>query len=29
MAYFEYFPTIAYDVRGTKDDENIQFITNT
>ena len=28
MAYFSYFPTIAYDVRGTKNDENIQFITN-
>ena len=28
MAYFSYFPTIAYDVRGTKNDINIQFITN-
>ena len=28
MAYFQYFPVIAYDVRGTKNDENIQFITN-
>ena len=28
MAYFSYFPTIAYDVRGTKNDQNIQLITN-
>ncbi len=28
MAYFSYFPLIEYDVRGTKDDVNIQAITN-
>ena len=28
MAYFKYFPTIAYDVRGTKNDINVQSITN-
>ena len=28
MAYFKYFPRIAYDVRGTKNDVNIQSITN-
>ena len=28
MAYFSYFPIIGYDVRGTKNDQNIQRITN-
>jgi hypothetical protein len=28
MAYFTYFPTINYDVRGTKNDSNIQVITD-
>ena len=28
MAYFSYFPIIGYDVRGTKNDENVQTITN-
>ena len=28
MAYFKYFPRIVYDVRGTKNDVNIQVITN-
>ena len=28
MAYFTYFPVIGYDVRGTKNDENVQTITN-
>jgi hypothetical protein len=28
MAYFEYFPTIAYDVRGEKNNRRVQAITN-
>ena len=28
MAYFTYFPVIAYDVRGTKNNENVQLITD-
>ena len=28
MAYFEYFPTIAYDVRGDKNNKRVQGITN-
>ena len=28
MAYFKYFPIIPYDIRETKNDVNIQFITN-
>ena len=28
MAYFEYFPTIAYDVRGEKNNKRVQGITN-
>jgi len=28
MAYFTYFPTIGYDVRGTKNNSSIQRITN-
>jgi len=28
MAYFEYFPTIAYDVRGDKNNKRVQAITN-
>ena len=28
MAYFKYFPVIAYDVRGTKNNENVQLITD-
>ena len=28
MAYFEYFPTIGYDVRGEKNNERVQSITN-
>jgi small-conductance mechanosensitive channel len=28
MAYFKYFPTIRYDVRGTKNDSNIQHVTD-
>ena len=28
MAYFEYFPTIAYDVRGEKHNKRVQGITN-
>ena len=28
MAYFTYFPTIGYDVRGIKNDVNVQTITN-
>jgi len=28
MAYFEYFPTIAYDVRGDKNNRRVQGITN-
>ena len=28
MAYFQYFPVIAYDVRGTKNNSSIQRITN-
>jgi len=28
MAYFKYFPTIRYDVRGTKNDSNIQYVTD-
>ena len=28
MAYFKYFPIIGYDVRGTKNDINVQSITN-
>ena len=28
MAYFTYFPTIGYDVRGIKNDSNIQRITD-
>ena len=28
MAYFEYFPTIGYDVRGEKNNKRVQAITN-
>ena len=28
MAYFDYFPTIGYDVRGEKNNERVQSITN-
>ena len=28
MAYFKYFPTINYDVRGVKNDSNIQHVTD-
>tara|TARA_Y100000310_G_scaffold19725_1_gene19306 strand:- start:1403 stop:1906 length:504 start_codon:yes stop_codon:yes gene_type:complete len=28
MAYFKYFPTINYDVRGVKNDSNIQYVTD-
>ena len=28
MSYFEYFPTIAYDVRGEKNNKRVQGITN-
>ena len=28
MAYFKYFPTINYDVRGVKNDRNIQYVTD-
>ena len=28
MAYFEYFPTIGYDVRGEKNNRRVQVITN-
>jgi hypothetical protein len=28
MAYFKYFPTIRYDVRGTKNNSNIQHVTD-
>ena len=28
MAYFTYFPVMSYDVRGTKNNRNIQYITN-
>ena len=28
MAYFRYFPTIAYDVRGTEDEERYDLVTN-
>ena len=28
MAYFQYFPEINYDVRGTKNDVSLQRITN-
>ena len=28
MAYFQYFPEINYDVRGTKNDANIDIVTN-
>ena len=28
MAYFEYFPTIGYDVRGEKNNRRVQAITN-
>ena len=28
MAYFEYFPTISYDVRGEKNNRRVQSITN-
>ena len=28
MAYFKYFPIINYDVRGTKNDINVQVITD-
>jgi small-conductance mechanosensitive channel len=28
MAYFKYFPTINYDVRGVKNDRNIQHVTD-
>ena len=28
MAYFKYFPLVAYDVRGVEDDEQYDLITN-